>query len=97
MLGHGCKTGDPEIRAPPNTDADRATAAVQGNGLPEQAFHHRPVFFINHAVGSGQATLAATVLALMVLLASVDMAIFLEHLGSTLRTRLSHTHTHGHR
>ena len=37
--------------------------------------------------------LAATALALMILLASVNMAIFLERLGSTLR-RVSHPHGH---
>jgi hypothetical protein len=53
MLWHGCKTGNHEIHEPPNTDADRATDAVQGNFLTEQAFHHRTVFFVNHSVGSG--------------------------------------------
>ena len=36
--------------------------------------------------------LAATALALMILLASVNMAIFLERLGATFRTRISHPH-----
>jgi hypothetical protein len=32
----------------------------------------------------------------MILLAIVNMAIFLDLLGATLRTRVSHTSAHGH-
>jgi len=38
--------------------------------------------------------LAATALALIMLLASVNIAIFLERLGSTLKTRDYHPHGH---
>jgi hypothetical protein len=96
MLRHCGKRGDHEVHEPPNTDTDRATDAGQGNFLTEQAFHHRTVFFLTHSMGSVQDKVAATVLTLMALLASVDMAIFLEHLESTLRAPVSHASAHGH-
>jgi len=47
---------------------------------PEQAFHQGAVFCVNHPVGGVHDELATTRLALVVLLAVVDMAIFLEQL-----------------
>jgi hypothetical protein len=96
MLRHCSKAGDHEVHEPPNADPHGATDAMQGNCLAEQAFHHRTLFCGNHSMGDVQNKLAATIFALMVLLASVDMAIFLEHLGSTPRTRVPHIRAHGH-
>jgi hypothetical protein len=54
----------------------------------------RTLFFVYHSLGGVYDKLAATVLALVILLASVNMAIFLELLGATLRTHISHAHGH---
>src|ERR1051325_5687158 len=94
MLRHRCKAGNHEVHEPANTDADRAANARQGDLFAEQAFHHSALFFNDYPVGGGHDKLAATILALVILLAVVYMAIFLELLGSTLRTRLSHAHGH---
>src|SRR5215813_7123152 len=96
MLRHCGKTGDHEVHEPANTNANGATNTVQGNFLAEQALHHRTLFYVNHSVNGRQDKLAATVLALMILLSIVNMAIFLDLLGATLRTRLSPTGAHGH-
>ena len=52
------------------------------------------MFCVNYPVGGVPDELAATRLASVVLLAVVDMAIFLEQRRSTFRTRLSHTYNH---
>jgi hypothetical protein len=76
MLRCCSKTGDHEVHKPPNTDANGAANTVQGNFLAEQALHPGALVYLNHPVSGRQDKLAATVLALMILLASVNMAIF---------------------
>jgi hypothetical protein len=51
------------------------------------------LFFVNHTVAGVQDNLAATRLTLMVLLPGMNMAVFLELLGSTRGTCLSHDHS----
>ena len=81
-----------KIHEPANTDAKRAANAAQGDLLVAQALHHGVVFCVNHSVGSVE--VAATRLALVILLADMNLAIFLEVLRSTFRTRLSDIHGH---
>jgi hypothetical protein len=94
MLRHCRKTGDHEIPQPPNTNAAGAANAVQGDRLAEQAFHQGAVFCVNHPVSGLHDELATSRLALVILLAVVNMAIFLEALGATLRTHLSPAQGH---
>jgi hypothetical protein len=65
---------------------------MEGNLLAEQAFHERALLFANHPIGRLEDKLATTRLALMVLLAGLQMAISLESLRTTCWTRFSHDH-----
>jgi hypothetical protein len=94
MPRHGRKAGNHEVHEPPDTDADSATETVQGDLLAEQALYQNALFINDHPVRGIYDELAATVLALVMLLAVVDMAIFLELRRLTLRTRLSHAYGH---
>jgi hypothetical protein len=90
---HG-KTGDHEVHEPANTQAKDAADTKQRNFLTAQVFHQSTVFFVNHSLDDVHDKLAATVLALLILLASVGRAVFLERLGPTFRTRVSHAQSH---
>jgi hypothetical protein len=80
MLRHRCKAGNHEIHEPAYTGAQRTANTVQGDLLTKQALHHGAVCCVNHSIGSVHDELATTRLALVILLAVVDMAIFLEPL-----------------
>src|SRR5262249_33997583 len=94
MLRHGRKAGNHEVHEPPDTDANCATDTLQGDFLAEQALHQNALFLNDHPVRGVYDELAATRLALVSVLAVVDMAIFLKWLRPTFRTRLSHAHGH---
>src|SRR5262245_53392967 len=94
MLRHGRKAGNHEVHEPADTHADGATDTVQGDFLAEQALHQNALFVNDHSVCGVYDELAATHFALVILLAVVDVAIFLELWRPTFRTRLSHTHGH---
>src|SRR5262249_24790582 len=95
MLRHYGKAGHYEVHEPPNTHADGAANAVQGGLLVEQALHQDALFLHDHPVSSGHDELAARRPAVVILLAVVDMAVFLESLRSTLQTRVFQAPTHG--
>jgi hypothetical protein len=94
MLRRCGKADTHEVHEAANTHSQSAADATQRNFLTEQAFHSHTLFFVYHSMGGVYDKLATTVLALMILLASVNMAIFLELLEPTLRTPVSHAHGH---
>jgi hypothetical protein len=67
---------------------------VQGDFLAVQALHQHALFINDHQVRRVYDELAATRLAGVMLLAVVDMAIFLALRRPTFWTRLSHAHGH---
>jgi hypothetical protein len=79
-LGRRGKAGIHKVHEPANTDTQRAANPVQGDLLAEQALHQGTVFCVNHPVGGVYNELAAACLALVILLAVMDMAVFLEQL-----------------
>ena len=66
---------------------------MQGDVLTESACDESASVLINQAVFRVHDELSPTILASMVLLPRVYMAIFLEVLGSTRWTRVSHDHS----
>jgi hypothetical protein len=73
-------------------DANRTADTVQGDFLAEETFHQQALFFINHPLGGIRDKLTVTRLTAMMLLAIMNMAVFLQSPGSTLRTRVSYVH-----
>ena len=94
MIRCRCKAGTHEVHEPANTDAQRAANPAQEDLLAKQALRHGAVFCVNHPVGSVHDELAATRLALVILLAIVNVAILLELQRPTFRTYVSHAHGH---
>src|SRR5262245_19052005 len=75
-----------------DTDAHRTADAMQRGFLAEQAFYQSLLFCAHYAIVRVEDKLPATRFAAMVLLPIVNMTIFLEALGATRWTRLSHDH-----
>src|SRR5262249_37603612 len=91
MSRQGHKAGDDTVHQPPEPDAPRTTEAMEGDFRAESACYHRPLVFPNRTVVGVEDTLAATLLAWVVVLPGMPMAVVLEALRSTLWTYLAHT------
>ena len=89
-----CKPDDHEVHKPANTYADRAADAVQRNLLTQQSFHHHRIFFINHPLGGVHNKLTTTVLALVILLAIMNVTILLDLPRPPFRACVSHARGH---
>ena len=92
MIRQRRKAGSYKAHKPSDTDTHGPANAMEGDFLAEQACHESPLLLSNHAICRVQDKLPAAGLALMVLLPSICMAIFLKLLGCTLGTHVSHVH-----
>ena len=94
MLRYRCNAGNHEVHEPANTDAKRAANTAQRDLLAEQALHQGALFCVYHPIGGVHDELTTARLALGILLAVVDMPIFLEPRRATFRIRLFTPHGH---
>ena len=77
MIRQGLKALDQKAQEPLECDTHRATNAAQRNPLHQQAFDERTLVLRDEVLLEAVDKLAATVVALMVLFAVVNVAIFL--------------------
>src|SRR5215510_13126579 len=92
MLRHRRQARTQKVPQPPDTDTNDAAEAVQSDVFAQYSFHHGTLFFFNPSVCGVPDKWAAPVFALLLLLSVGNMAIFRQHLGVTLKTRVSHAH-----
>jgi hypothetical protein len=93
MIGQGLDALDEKPQKPLEGDPHRATNAAQGNPFPQQAFDKSPSSVRDEILLAALDELASTVLALVVLLAVMNVTIFLMLEGLTPRAHLSNDHS----
>jgi hypothetical protein len=92
MVGQSRKAGSHKVHKPSDAHTHHTANPVEGDFLALQAFHEGTVLARHEALSREEHKLATTGLALVVLFAVMDMPMFLELLGSTCWTCLSHDH-----
>ena len=92
MIGTSREALNHKVHKPFETNANGTTNPVQGDFFAQQTFHQGALFLRNGTALGAHDKLATAGLALMVLLAIVNMAIFLKLLHSTSWARVSHAH-----
>jgi hypothetical protein len=92
MIRQGLEALDQKTQEPLEGDAHRPTDAEPRNALHQQAFDKTPLSSGDEVLLAALDKLAATVLAVMVLFAVMDVTVFLVLGGFALRTHLSDEH-----
>jgi hypothetical protein len=90
MVGQCRKAGAYKVHEPPDAHTHNTANPVEGEFLAQQAFHQGTILSRHETLSREENKLATTGLTLVVLFAVMDMPIFLELLGSTCWTCLSH-------
>ncbi len=95
MIRQGLETGDDKSQEPLEPDLDRTANAAKRETFQQQALNEITRFIRDEVVLEAIDKLTATVFALMVLFAVVNVTIFLLLGGLAARTDISDDHTHG--
>jgi hypothetical protein len=93
VIRTGRKALHHKVHEPRETDTYSPTDPAQGNALAQQMLNQRALLVSNEALFGVGHKLASTGLALMILFAGVNMAIFLELCRPTLWARISDNHS----
>jgi hypothetical protein len=92
MIRQGLEALDQKPQEPLEGDTHRATNTPQGNPFHQQPFDEAPLFSRNEVLLAALDKLASTIMAVMVLFAVVNVAIFLKLGGLALWTDVSDHH-----
>jgi hypothetical protein len=92
MIRQGLEALDQKTQEPFEGDAHRTTDAAQRNSLHQQAFNKTTLVIGDEVLLAALDKLAPTVVAVMVLFAIVNVAIFLKLGGLALWTDVSDNH-----
>ena len=92
MIRQGLEALDQKVQQPLETHADSPTNTAQGNPFHQQAFDERACILRDEILFAAFDKLPSAVVALMVLFAVVDVAIFLVLGRLTPRTLISDDH-----
>src|SRR5262245_19627035 len=89
MIGTGGKALDHQVQEPREADPNRPTDPAQGDALAQQVLDQHALLASHDALFGAGYKLASACLALVVLLATVYMAVFLELHRSASWARVS--------